>query len=109
MLKRTLMLVLLALFVSGSAWAIPQMKPHHKENGLSCKDCHLIKPREAVPMEQCLTCHDLPEAKDDYSGPPDQHDSPHYGPELECENCHHEHMESENFCSSCHEFDFKVP
>ena len=101
--------MILSFFATTQVWAAKTIKPHHKENGLSCSDCHTTSPPEAVPMEQCLSCHELPAVKDDYHGPPDKHDSPHYGPELECENCHHEHQESENFCGSCHDFDFTAP
>ncbi|WP_372930847.1 cytochrome c3 family protein [Shewanella putrefaciens] len=85
------------------------IKPHHKEADLSCNSCHVSKPFESVPMEQCLACHELPQKKEDYHGAPDKHDSPHYGTKLECENCHAEHEASENYCNNCHEFDFKVP
>lgn len=107
--KILLALVAVLLLGSGQVGAEQTMKPHHQENQLSCSDCHITTPEQAVPMEQCLNCHEIPEPKDDYHGAPDKHDSPHYGPELECENCHHEHTESENFCNSCHDFDFKVP
>ena len=110
---RKVIILLSALMIFSVSVALgetPQMKPHHQEAGLSCSDCHLgDEPQEPATMEQCLLCHELPEARDDYTGPPDQHDSPHYGPELECENCHHEHEESENFCISCHDFEFEVP
>jgi len=104
-----LSLSLLLLLLSSPAFAARTMKPHHKNNDLSCSDCHTTTPEEAVPMEQCLSCHSLPSPKTDFHGAPDKHDSPHYGVELECENCHHEHENSENFCAGCHDFDFKVP
>jgi Zn finger protein HypA/HybF involved in hydrogenase expression len=108
------LLILLTLSFLTVLFSLPisaaqTLRPHHRDNGLSCEDCHTTSQAEAVPMEQCLTCHTLPEPKSDYHGAPDKHDSPHYGPELECENCHHEHEESENFCADCHDFDFKVP
>lgn len=109
-IRVSILIILLFLLVSVSWVAAAQsMRPHHESQGLSCDDCHTVAPAEAVPMEQCLTCHELPEVKNDYNGAADKHDSPHYGPELECENCHHEHVASENFCAQCHEFDFKVP
>jgi len=100
---------LLAVCFSSQALAAPEMKSHHKNNSLSCEDCHTMSPAEAVSMDQCLLCHELADGKDDYHGAPDKHDSPHYGPELECENCHHEHSPSENFCADCHNFEFNVP
>ncbi len=99
----------LLLFPAPRVFAGQPMKPHHRDSGLSCADCHAAEPAASVPMEQCLNCHQLPEPKNDYHGAPDKHDSPHYGPELECENCHHEHEASEDFCAQCHEFDFQVP
>ena len=104
-----LSLSFLTMLLGTQVMAAKVMKPHHKSNGLACGDCHTTSPAEAVPMEQCLTCHSLPEPQDDYHGAPNKHDSPHYGPELKCENCHHEHEESENFCAGCHDFDFKAP
>lgn len=104
-----LFLGFVTLFLGVQICAAKTMKPHHSSNALSCNDCHTNTPPEAVPMEQCLTCHDLPAGKEDYHGAPDKHDSPHYGPELECENCHFEHQESVNFCADCHDFIFNVP
>ncbi|WOT04722.1 cytochrome c3 family protein [Shewanella youngdeokensis] len=108
--RMTMIVFLMSLIVFGPTIAYAQtMKPHHKNAGLECSDCHITKPFEEVLMDQCQSCHDIPEKKEDYHGAPDKHDSPHYGPELECDNCHAEHEESDNFCNSCHEFDFKVP
>lgn len=104
-----LLLTILALSVGALVSAAETMKPHHGSNGLACDDCHSGNQNEPAGMEQCLNCHELPEQKEDYHGAADEHDSPHYGPELECENCHHEHQASENFCNSCHDFDFKTP
>ncbi|MFP4037150.1 MAG: cytochrome c3 family protein, partial [Desulfobacteraceae bacterium] len=33
----------------------------------------------------------------------------HYGPELDCDLCHHIHDESENFCNECHSYEFVIP
>lgn len=104
----SILVILTALFCVNISVA-KSMKPHHKNAGLKCGSCHINKPFSATPMDQCLTCHTLPEKKQDYHGAPDNHDSPHYGPTLECENCHLEHETSVNFCNDCHEFDFKVP
>lgn len=97
------------LICSSQSFAMNEIKSHHKDAGLTCKSCHISKPFAAVEMDQCLTCHEQPKQKEDYHGAPDAHDSPHYGTSLECENCHIEHGESENFCNSCHEFEFNVP
>lgn len=108
-LQILLLLAIMLLSHSLQVGAAETMKPHHVSNGLTCDDCHIGEQTEPTAMEQCLTCHELPEPKEDYHGAPDNHDSPHYGPDLECENCHHEHEASENFCNSCHDFDFETP
>ncbi|WP_376711935.1 cytochrome c3 family protein [Shewanella profunda] len=97
------------MLVCTNAIAANEIRLHHKEAGLKCNSCHINKPFDSVEMEQCLTCHKLPEKKTDYHGAPDKHDSPHYGITLECENCHREHSESEDYCANCHDFNFKVP
>ncbi|MBW2098891.1 MAG: cytochrome c3 family protein [Deltaproteobacteria bacterium] len=33
---------------------------------------------------------------------PNPHNSPHYGADLDCNFCHHQHSKSENFCAQCH-------
>lgn len=111
MMKTIPVAFLILLAVAAFSFAGPEqtIKKHHSENGLSCSDCHTSDPPQPVATEQCLNCHERQEAKVDYSGEPDKHDSPHYGPELDCGNCHHEHRVSENFCAECHEFDFVVP
>jgi len=84
----------------------------HLLSGVSCFDCHgNADPPEFVGTDQCITCHnpdDLVEAtKDNKEANP--HNSPHYGPELDCDLCHHSHEPSENFCGQCHDFKFVVP
>jgi hypothetical protein len=41
--------------------------------------------------------------------PTNPHNSPHYGKKADCNLCHHQHEASENYCSTCHKFEFKVP
>jgi Zn finger protein HypA/HybF involved in hydrogenase expression len=101
-------LVMIAV-VGTQAFAANTMKPHHQAAGLKCNSCHATTPFQAVSTDQCVKCHQLPQKKTDYHGAPDKHDSPHYGPTLDCDNCHHEHEASENYCNNCHDFDFKVP
>ncbi len=103
------MLIFVMLLGVNQVVAENSMKAHHSSNELSCDDCHTSNPLKAVAMDQCLSCHDAPEPKENYEGEPDKHDSPHYGPELDCDSCHREHEESVNFCAECHEYDFKVP
>jgi hypothetical protein len=85
----------------------------HQLAGVNCEKCHgkTGKP-EALTMEQCVACHGstekLAEKTKDVK-PTNPHTSPHYGTNLDCNLCHHQHAKSENYCSSCHKFDFKVP
>jgi Zn finger protein HypA/HybF involved in hydrogenase expression len=110
MCKLILKAVLVMTAIVGiQAFAANTMKPHHQAAGLKCNSCHATTPFQAVSTDQCVQCHQLPQKKTDYHGAPDKHDSPHYGPTLDCDNCHHEHEASENYCNNCHEFDFKVP
>jgi hypothetical protein len=81
--------------------------------GLDCTKCHgKTKKPEAATMEQCVACHG-PAAKlaekTQTVKPKNPHTSPHYGTELDCNLCHHQHAKSENYCNQCHQFDFKVP
>jgi hypothetical protein len=84
---------------------------HKKYAELTCNDCHLKTKPEPLTTEQCLSCHGslekVAEATKDLD--PDPHNSPHYGPELDCDLCHHEHSVSENFCAQCHEWELTVP
>jgi hypothetical protein len=41
--------------------------------------------------------------------PTNPHNSPHYGKNADCNLCHHQHEKSENYCTQCHKFDFKLP
>ncbi|MBU1193912.1 MAG: cytochrome c3 family protein [Proteobacteria bacterium] len=83
----------------------------HRLNGVSCKDCHgNTQPPKLVNTDQCFSCHTienlLNNTKDNKEANP--HNS-HYGPELDCDLCHHVHKPSENFCNQCHEFTFIIP
>ena len=84
----------------------------HGLNDVSCKDCHgnsaNIGP---VKKEVCLDCHgSVDEVANATKGmDPDPHNSPHYGKDLDCDLCHHQHSMSENFCSQCHEWELLVP
>lgn len=70
------------------------------------------KTPEPVEMSQCVTCHGatakLAEKTKDIK-PSNPHTSPHYGTDLDCNLCHHQHAKSENYCVQCHKFDFVVP
>ncbi|HAR96556.1 MAG TPA: hypothetical protein DCR97_11435 [Deltaproteobacteria bacterium] len=84
----------------------------HGLNGITCIKCHgkTKKPTE-VEMERCVTCHNTEKvvAKTAEVKPTNPHTSPHYGTDLDCNLCHHQHRKSENYCSQCHKFDFRVP
>lgn len=91
-----------------------KMSSSHAHNlaGVGCADCHGPgEPSADVPKDQCLACHGSPQevAKLTADQKPNPHDSIHYGPDLDCDLCHHLHRKSENFCNQCHEFDFIVP
>lgn len=86
---------------------------HHLLAGVNCVKCHgKTKTPEALTMEQCVACHGstakLAEKTKDVK-PTNPHTSPHYGTELDCNLCHHQHAKSENYCAQCHKFDFKTP
>ena len=84
----------------------------HTAKGLNCQMCHGPdqKNLQTPTIETCTTCHqkDALVKKTAKVKPTNPHVSPHYGQDLECTNCHMGHMESENFCNQCHQFDFKV-
>lgn len=85
----------------------------HQLAGINCEKCHgKTKKPEALTMEQCVACHGstakLAEKTKDIK-PSNPHTSPHYGTELDCNLCHHQHAKSENYCAQCHKFDYKIP
>jgi len=86
---------------------------HHMLADVNCVKCHgKTKKPEALTMEQCVACHGstakLAEKTKDVK-PTNPHTSPHYGTDLDCNLCHHQHAKSENYCAQCHKFDFKTP
>lgn len=84
----------------------------HNLAGISCAECHKSeKSAGPVSKDQCLDCHgpsqkvaELTAAKSH-----NPHNSPHYGPDVDCVLCHHLHQKSENLCNECHQFTFVVP
>ena len=63
-------------------------------------------------MDKCVSCHGPTEGlaqKTKEIKPTNPHTSPHYGTELDCNLCHHQHTRSEDFCGQCHSFKFKTP
>jgi hypothetical protein len=97
--------------VNDSETGKPFLSKHKKYAELTCKDCHPAPTPERLRTEQCLSCHGSLEevAGATKNSDPDPHNSPHYGPGLDCDLCHHEHSVSENFCSQCHEWELIVP
>lgn len=83
----------------------------HALAGQDCASCHGTEKPAAVPTAKCASCHDLDKlvARTSTVKPKNPHTSPHYGKELDCDNCHVQHGKSLNFCNDCHEFDFRVP
>jgi DnaJ-class molecular chaperone len=88
-----------------------QPKKFHKDNNVTCELCHkAVKPKTRAHSRSCSWCHGDPELLVEFTKDmdPNPHDSPHYGPDLECTQCHHQHKKSELFCSQCHNFGYKV-
>ncbi len=83
----------------------------HALAGEGCTSCHGAGKPEAVTTAQCTQCHKLDAlvAKTAAVKPKNPHTSPHYGKDLDCDNCHIQHGKSVNFCNDCHEFHFTVP
>lgn len=83
----------------------------HALAGEGCASCHGTGKPEAVATTQCTQCHALDKllAKTASVKPKNPHTSPHYGKELDCDNCHIQHGKSVDFCNDCHEFKFSVP
>jgi Cytochrome c3 len=84
---------------------------HQQRGGMECNDCHKGTPPKPLSSKDCLSCHESFEAvaAATAQSKPNPHDSPHYGKELDCELCHHEHSPSENFCAQCHDRNSTVP
>lgn len=97
--------------LKGSEPDKPSLTKHKKYAELNCDDCHSTTKPKRLTTEQCLSCHgsleEIAEATKHLD--PDPHNSPHYGNRLDCDLCHHEHYESENFCSQCHEWKLVIP
>lgn len=97
--------------VMGGETGKPPSSKHGKYAELGCIDCHLTATPKPLKTKLCLSCHGSLEevAETTKNLDPDPHNSPHYGSELDCDLCHHEHSVSENFCAQCHEWKLVVP
>ena len=90
---------------------LPGSHLHHLA-GAACGDCHEnIDAPKAVTSKKCFACHGPPKKLVEMTAAvkPNPHNSPHYGPEADCDLCHHQHRKSENFCNECHSYDFVIP
>lgn len=81
----------------------------HKKLDLKCTDCHREnKPEEysSITYDSCFACHKSPESvaeRTSHLGHINNiHNSPHWGLELSCDNCHKSHKEPVNMCLQCH-------
>ncbi|MBN2439542.1 MAG: cytochrome c3 family protein [Deltaproteobacteria bacterium] len=86
---------------------------HHQLAGVTCEQCHgKTRNPQALTLESCVACHGgterIAEKTKDVK-PKNPHTSPHYGTELDCNLCHHQHVKSENYCAQCHTFAFTTP
>ncbi|MFC1839587.1 cytochrome c3 family protein [Thermodesulfobacteriota bacterium] len=84
----------------------------HQLEGVSCKGCHEDPASaKAVDSKVCQKCHSdegaLIEAAKELEINP--HFSPHEGKVPDCNRCHHQHRNSENYCAKCHGMEYKVP
>jgi len=85
----------------------------HILGGIGCASCHGdIDPPEDPGTALCLSCHgpleSLAATTSDVE-PTNPHSSPHGPPFAECSLCHLQHEPAENFCASCHDFEFNLP
>lgn len=82
----------------------------HQAKGMACATCHKESPpKVAVPAAVCLQCHGDAEklAMKTSDLKPNPHDS--HLADVPCDQCHHGHKASEDMCTKCHSFGFKVP
>ena len=83
---------------------------HHMLSDVNCIKCHgKTDSPEALSMENCIECHNIAELIKKTEGPDNPHFSRHYGSELDCNLCHHQHEESEMYCNKCHKFKVRTP
>jgi cytochrome b subunit of formate dehydrogenase len=84
----------------------------HMLSGISCQNCHGKKaPYSEADMKTCTACHSTENlAKAPAKGPdkPNPHNS-HYGTDVDCSLCHHQHKKSEFMCTQCHNFTNVTP
>lgn len=85
----------------------------HILSGVGCASCHGdTNPPEDPGTATCLACHGPLETLAAITSdvdPTNPHSTPHGPPFAECSLCHLQHEPPQNFCSSCHDFEFKLP
>ena len=110
---RLLLFAALIPFTQAAAQAPTLSADMHKAKGVTCVDCHgNAKKKTFVAAERCLGCHGSPAdlvKKTAHVKPENPHDSPHWGPTMECNVCHRQHEKTVNWCNHCHAYGFKVP
>ncbi|PYG34359.1 cytochrome c3 family protein [Pelagimonas varians] len=81
--------------------------------GGSCVSCHEDPEDVSEPAtEVCTSCHGTLEAlalKTEHVEHANPHASPHGAPYAECVLCHYQHEPPDNFCATCHDFEFEMP
>jgi len=79
----------------------------HKSAGIECAQCHEKKPPTPVPTAVCSSCHQgIAKSETIREHVPNPHKAHMSYPD--CAECHHVHKASENKCSDCHNFEFKM-
>ena len=111
--SRLLLFAALIPFAQAATPAPTMTADLHKAKGVTCLDCHgAAKKKTFVAAERCLGCHgpaaDLVKKTANVK-PENPHDSPHWGPQMECNVCHRQHEKTVNWCNHCHAYGFKVP
>lgn len=82
----------------------------HMLAGIGCTSCHGKGKPAALTTADCVQCHDVDELVKKTGGHRhNPHKSPHYGTDLDCDNCHVAHGKSQDYCAQCHDFKFRVP
>ena len=111
--RNSIFMALLSLaFVCSTSTAANLGAEKHAAKGVNCAVCHgTTNPPIAPETATCIQCHDKKALMEKTSKikPTNPHTSPHYGDDLDCTNCHKMHSPSENYCSQCHNFEYKVP
>lgn len=119
---RTLLIALVAMFVSGVCFAGDTLQQFGDNEGRSyhsdlyedesCDSCHENAEPEAFPSDFiCMDCHDGDDLIEATSRPEDEkwqnpHNNLHYGKDVPCMECHGEHQESKPLCAGCHSFKY---